>query len=54
MLHCLTPGPFEFTSDELQHMLKLVVDNLIILYEEGIIIRTPAYPQGIVFTLEFQ
>lgn len=46
MLHCLTPGPFEFTSDELQYVLKLIVDDLINLYEVGIIIATPSFPKG--------
>jgi hypothetical protein len=42
----ITPGPKEFTSDELQFFLKIFVDDLIKLYEEGIIIATPEYPAG--------
>ncbi|KAJ6590799.1 hypothetical protein B0H10DRAFT_1960963 [Mycena sp. CBHHK59/15] len=40
-------GPTEPTADQLQHHLKVVVDQLIILYEEGILIKTAEYPDGI-------
>lgn len=42
----ITPGPSELTADELQHVLKPHVDDLIRLYEEGIEVPTPKYPQG--------
>lgn len=45
-LYGLTPGPSEFSADELQSFLKNLVDELIQLYEEGIFIKTPLYPQG--------
>lgn len=42
----MPPGPTEPTADQLQHHLKVVVDQLIILYEEGILIKTAEYPDG--------
>ena len=32
--------------EELQHLLEVVVDNKIRLYEEGIEVKTPRYPNG--------
>jgi hypothetical protein len=46
MLYGLTPGPFEWTCDELQPFEKDLVDDLIHLYEHGILVQTPLYPQG--------
>ena len=45
-IHALTPGPTEWNADELQHALKNLVDELIKLYEEGVVIKTPQYPNG--------
>ena len=42
----VTPGPKEFTSEQLQYVMKELVDDLIKLYEEGIVIETPLYPAG--------
>ncbi|KAL5489732.1 hypothetical protein ACEPAI_4564 [Sanghuangporus weigelae] len=42
----LSPGPKESTCDELQHLLKAVVDDKICLYEEGIEVKTPLRPNG--------
>ena len=47
----MTPGPKEFNADELQYALKDLVDELIKLYEKGIFVRTPCFPEG---TLENQ
>jgi hypothetical protein len=44
----MTPGPTEPTAEELQNYLKLIVDDLLKLYEEGVWICTPAFPQGAV------
>ena len=33
-------------SEEVQHLLRLFVDHLIHLYEDGIIVKMPQYPQG--------
>ncbi|KAJ6561302.1 hypothetical protein B0H10DRAFT_1704476, partial [Mycena sp. CBHHK59/15] len=46
ILHGMPPGPTAPTADQLQHHLKVVVDQLIILYEEGILIKTAEYPDG--------
>ncbi|KAG1755257.1 uncharacterized protein EDB91DRAFT_1042129 [Suillus paluster] len=46
MVFGITPGPKEFDSDELQFFMKNYVDNLISLYENGIMAKTPNYPNG--------
>lgn len=46
MVFGITPGPKEFDSDELQFFMKNYVDNLISLYENGIMVKTPNYPNG--------
>jgi hypothetical protein len=33
--------------EQLQNYLKIIVDDLIMLYEDGIVIKTPEYPDGI-------
>ncbi|KAF7346894.1 hypothetical protein MVEN_01441600 [Mycena venus] len=43
----MPPGPSEQTSEQLQHYLKIVVDDLIMLYDDGIIINPPEHPNGI-------
>ena len=40
----MTPGPKEPTAEQLQHYLKLIVDDLIMLHERGIVIKTPLHP----------
>lgn len=42
----ITPGPSEFTTEQLQVFMKTFVDDLIKLYEDGVLIRTPLYPHG--------
>lgn len=42
----MTPGPNEPTRDQLQHLLKIVVDDLDMLYKDGVTIKTPKYPGG--------
>ena len=42
----MTPGPREPTADQLQEYLILVVDELLQLFEEGIRIPTPSFPEG--------
>ncbi|KAG1724980.1 hypothetical protein EDB19DRAFT_2028707 [Suillus lakei] len=44
MLFGTTPGPKEFDSDELQFFVKNYVDDLIRLYEHGINVKTPNFP----------
>jgi len=43
----MTPGPKEFTAEELQHLMALVTTDLVTLYEEGFNIPTPLFPNGI-------
>lgn len=43
----MPPGPTEPTAEQLQHHLKLIVDDLILLYENGIRIETPEHPNGV-------
>ncbi|KAJ7668842.1 hypothetical protein B0H17DRAFT_1335884 [Mycena rosella] len=40
----MLPGPTEPTADQLQHYLKIIVDDLIMLYEESIWVETPEHP----------
>ena len=42
----LTPGPHELTADELQLFMAAFVDDLLMLYDRGIIVKTPAFPDG--------
>ena len=42
----ITPGPKEFNTEELAFFMKCLVDDLIRLYEEGIIVKTKDYPDG--------
>ncbi|KAJ6540384.1 hypothetical protein B0H19DRAFT_1077796 [Mycena capillaripes] len=46
ILSGMPPGPHEATAEQLQHHLKIIVDDLIMLHEEGIIIKTPEYPNA--------
>ncbi|KAJ6534244.1 hypothetical protein B0H19DRAFT_1080731 [Mycena capillaripes] len=39
-------GQKEPTAKQLQPHLKIIVDDLIMLYEDGIVIKTPEYPDG--------
>lgn len=43
----MTPGPKEPTGQQLQNYMKFIVDDLLKLYDDGIIFHTPAYPQGL-------
>jgi hypothetical protein len=40
------PGPSELTCDQLQYLLKLVVDELEDLFYNGAILKTPSKPEG--------
>ncbi|EIW75569.1 hypothetical protein CONPUDRAFT_159022 [Coniophora puteana RWD-64-598 SS2] len=42
----MTPGPQEPTAEELQHYLKLVVDDLEQLFNNGVVYHTPCTPEG--------
>ncbi|RDB26670.1 hypothetical protein Hypma_005517 [Hypsizygus marmoreus] len=41
----MTPGPNEPTAEQLQHYLKIIVDDLVKLYEEGIVYSIPGSSQ---------
>ncbi|GBE84457.1 hypothetical protein SCP_0604360 [Sparassis crispa] len=43
----MTPGPTEPTAEQVQNYLKLVVDDLLNLYENSVIMKTPSHPDGI-------
>ena len=42
----MTPGPNEWNADELQYLIKSYVDNLLRLYDHGVMVQTPKFPQG--------
>jgi hypothetical protein len=42
----MTPGPHEPTANQLQNYLAPIVDDLIKLYDEGVVIKTPLFPDG--------
>ncbi|THH29183.1 hypothetical protein EUX98_g5001, partial [Antrodiella citrinella] len=42
----LTPGPKELTSDELQFFMRAFVCDLLQMYDHGILVKTPAFPEG--------
>lgn len=46
----MTPGPDEPSGEQLQRYLKLIVDDLLRLWKDGVRYRTPQYPQGIIFS----
>lgn len=46
ILNAMTPGPTEPTSSQLQNYLEVVVDNLLMLYNDGMVVQTPEYPNG--------
>lgn len=45
-LNMMTPGPTEPTSAQLQNYLKGTVDDLLMLYDEGIVVKTAEHPNG--------
>ncbi|KAF7367179.1 hypothetical protein MSAN_00977800 [Mycena sanguinolenta] len=47
LLVAMPPGPTEQTSKQLQSYLAMTVDELITLYDDGIIIHPPEHPNGI-------
>ncbi|KAJ6459894.1 hypothetical protein C8R45DRAFT_800584, partial [Mycena sanguinolenta] len=42
----MLPGPTEPSANSLQNYLKPIVDDLLVLYNEGIIIKTTEHPTG--------
>ena len=46
LVAAMTPGPNEPTSEQLQNYMRLLVDDLLALYLEGVRIPTPSCPDG--------
>jgi len=46
IISSMPPGPTEPTAEELQSPLKLIVDDLLMLYENKITVPTLEYPNG--------
>ncbi|KAF8584211.1 hypothetical protein K439DRAFT_1616910 [Ramaria rubella] len=44
LLAMMMPGPHEPTAEDLQNHLKFIVDDLLLLYDEGVIVKTPMFP----------
>lgn len=41
----MTPGPTEPSGSQLQHYMKLIVNDLVNLYENSVVYCTPVFPQ---------
>lgn len=46
LIPLMTAGPKEPTGIQLQQYLKLLVDDLLLLWEKGVRCKTPEYPEG--------
>ncbi|KAJ7022843.1 hypothetical protein C8F04DRAFT_897927, partial [Mycena alexandri] len=46
LLTKLSPGPHDETADEFQRSMARLVTELLKLYDDGILVRTPKYPNG--------
>ncbi|KDQ55891.1 hypothetical protein JAAARDRAFT_195137 [Jaapia argillacea MUCL 33604] len=46
LMPIVLPGPSEPMTEQLQNYLKIIVDDLIKLYEEGVRVKTPTCPEG--------
>ncbi|KAJ7739131.1 hypothetical protein B0H16DRAFT_1729525 [Mycena metata] len=46
LLSKLSPGPHDETADEFQRSMAEMVTNLLMLYDDGIFVKTPKYPNG--------
>ncbi|KAF8588016.1 hypothetical protein K439DRAFT_1336500 [Ramaria rubella] len=51
LLSTMTPGLHEPTAEQLQHQLKFIVDDLLKLYDEGIVVKTPQFPEVLLVIL---
>ena len=47
LLYGLTHGPKEWRSEELQFFVVNYVNDLIIIFENGILVKTLKYPEGV-------
>jgi len=46
LVSMMTLGPTEPTAEQLQHYIALLVDDLIELYENGVVMKTLSHPEG--------
>lgn len=46
LLTAIMPGPKEPDPDQVQGYLKVLIDELLRLWQEGVVIKTPSCPQG--------
>lgn len=51
VMESLTPGPHELTAEQKQHFIRDHVIDLLQLYDDGIVIRNPQFPQGKEYTM---
>ncbi|OCH84788.1 hypothetical protein OBBRIDRAFT_798774 [Obba rivulosa] len=42
----IMPGPKEAGPDQVQHFLRVIIDELLHLWRDGFIVKTPAFPTG--------
>lgn len=40
------PGPKDADAETLPHFMKDYVDDLIMLWKHGVVVKTPKYPHG--------
>lgn len=40
------PGPFEQDMDQVHRYMRVLVNELLKLWQEGILVRTPRHPEG--------
>lgn len=46
LLTMIIPGPNEANPDETQYYIRVLANELILLWRDGVVIPTPRYPQG--------
>lgn len=46
MLSGILPGPKEQNPDEVQRYMRILVNELLMLWKEGVIIKTKGHPHG--------
>ena len=47
LFYGITPGPKEADHESLQNFMRDWVDDLLMLYDDGVIIRTRKFPEGL-------
>jgi hypothetical protein len=47
----MTPGPTEPSGEQLQHYLKIAIDDLLDLYDNGMLYKTAKFPEGKFITI---